>query len=192
MTRAPLKLHLGLHQRRVETCLPQDHTTRRQSVSHGPVRQSPSTNRNQAKISSKAGCVLLDQIAPRLRATILYAVRPTGAEDTEELLQDATAMAAQMLHALEARGKEVTVGNVCYYVTLLMKSGRRSQSANRTDVLSPGAMLDRKSVALSLEEPVGLCSENRRDRGPGRSAGRDARGPCLSGGQESRLDGVPG
>ena len=45
-------------------------------------------------------------------------------------------MAAQMLHTLEARGKTVTVGNVCYYVTLLMKSGRRSQSANRTDVPS--------------------------------------------------------
>ena len=40
-----------------------------------------------------------------------------------------------------------------------MKSGRRSQSANRTDVLSPGTMLDGKSVALSLEEAVGLCSE---------------------------------
>ena len=110
-------------------------------------------------MSPKAGFVLLDQIAPRLRATIPHVVRPTGSEDAEELLQDALAMAAQMLHALEARGKEVTVGNVCYYVTLLMKSGRRSQLANRTDVLSPGTMLDGKSLALSLEESVGLCSE---------------------------------
>ena len=110
-------------------------------------------------MSPRAGVVLTDQIAPRLRATIPYAVRPTGSEDAEELLQDATVLAAQMLHSLEARGKEVTVGNVCYYVTLLMKSGRRSQSANRTDVLSPGAMLDGKSCALSLEEPVGSCSE---------------------------------
>ena len=110
-------------------------------------------------MSPKAGFVLLDQIAPRLRATIPHVVRPTGSEDAEELLQDALAMAAQMLHALEARGKEVTMGNLCYYVTLLMKSGRRSQSANRTDVLSPGTMLDGKSCALSLEEAVGLCSE---------------------------------
>ena len=103
--------------------------------------------------------MLLDQIAPRLRATIPHVVRPTGAEDAEELLQDALAIAAQMLHALEARGEEVTVGNICYYVTLLMKSGRRSQSAGRIDVLSPGTMLDGKSCALSLEESVGLCSE---------------------------------
>ena len=112
-------------------------------------------------MSPKAGFVLMDQIAPRLRATIPHVVRPTGSEDAEELLQDALAMAAQMLHALEARGKEVTVGNICYYVVLLMKSGRRSQSANRTDVLSPGTMLDGKSCALSLEESVGLCSGNR-------------------------------
>ena len=110
-------------------------------------------------MSPKAGFVLMDEVAPRLRATIPHVVRPTGSEDAEELLQDALAMAAQMLHALEARDKEVTVGNICYYVTLLMKSGRRSQSANRTDVLSPGAKLDGKSCALSLEEAVGLCSE---------------------------------
>ena len=110
-------------------------------------------------MSPKAGFVLLDQIASRLRATIPHVIRATGAEDAEELLQDALAMAAQMLHALEARGKTVTVGNVCYYVVLLMKSGRRSQSAGRTDVLGPATMLDGKSLALSLEEAVGLCSE---------------------------------
>ena len=108
-------------------------------------------------MSPKAGFVLLDQIAPRLRATIPYVVRRTGSEDAEELLQDALATAAQMLHALEARGKEVTAKNICYYVTLLMKCGRRSQSSNRTDALSPGAMLDGKSRALSLEALVGSC-----------------------------------
>lgn len=110
-------------------------------------------------MSAKVGAVLLEQIAPRLRATIPHAVRPTGSEDAQELWQDAVTMAAQMLVALEARGKEVTAGNVCYYMTLLMKRGRRSQSANRTDVLAPGTLLDKKSCARSLEDPVGLCSE---------------------------------
>ncbi len=100
----------------------------------------------------------MDQIAPRLRAAVSH-IKPMGSEDAEELLQDGLALAAQMLHALEARGKTVTPGNVCYYVALLMKSGRRSQSANRTDVLSPGAMLDGRSLALSMEEALGLCSE---------------------------------
>ena len=159
MIQAILETRRGLHQRRAKTGPPRDQTPSRQSGLHGIVRQSLFRENRRAGISPKAGFVLLNQIAPRLRATIPHVVRPTGAEDAEELLQDATAMAAQMLHSLEARGKEVTVGNVRYYVTLLMKSGRRSQSANRTDVLSPGAMLDGKSCALSLEEPVGLCSE---------------------------------
>ncbi len=110
-------------------------------------------------MSPKAGFVLLDQIAPRLRVTIPHVVKPVGSEDTEELLQDALAIAAQMLHALEERGKKVTVGNICYYVTLLMKSGRRSQSASRTDVLCPGTVLDGRSWALSLEEVIGLNPE---------------------------------
>jgi len=110
-------------------------------------------------MSPKAGFVLIDQIAPRLRAAIPHVVKPVGSEDAEELLQDAMVIAAQMLHAVEARGKEVTVGNICYYVTLHMKSGRRSQSGNRTDVLCPATILDGKSCALSLEEPFGLCPE---------------------------------
>lgn len=109
-------------------------------------------------MSPRAGFVLMDQIAPRLRAAVHH-VRPMGSEDAEELLQDAMVAAAQMLDSLEARGKEVSPGNVAYYVVKNMKSGRRSQSANRTDALSPGAMLDGKSCALSLEEAVGLCAE---------------------------------
>ena len=79
--------------------------------------------------------------------------------DLGGLLQDGVAMAAQLLHAVEARGKEVTPGNIAYYVALHLKSGRRSQSTNRSDALSPATMLDGKSSALSLEEPVGFCPE---------------------------------
>ena len=58
-------------------------------------------------MSPKAGFILLDQIEPRLRATMPY-IRGVGSEDTEELLQDALAVAAKMIHDLEERGKEVT------------------------------------------------------------------------------------
>ena len=63
-------------------------------------------------MSPKAGDILVQEIAPRLRCVISQ-IQPVGAEDTEELLQDAIGLAAQMLHALEARGKKVTPGNVC-------------------------------------------------------------------------------
>jgi len=97
---------------------------------------------------------LLDQIAPRLKAIIPH-IRPVGAEDAEELLQDALTVAAKMLHDLEERGKTVTPGNVAYYTILHMKSGRRSYSAGRTDVMNAGTQLDNLSVVLSFEEPAG-------------------------------------
>jgi hypothetical protein len=103
--------------------------------------------------------MLIQEVAPRLRHIIPNAVKPVGAEDAEELVQDALVVAAQMLHNLEARGKEVTPGNVCYYVTLHMKSGRRSYGSGRTDAMSPGGQLDGKSMVLSFEEPAGIDPE---------------------------------
>jgi len=109
-------------------------------------------------MSPKAGFILLDQIEPRLKAIIPH-IRPVGAEDAEELLQDALTVAAKMLHDLEERGKEVTPGNVAYYTILHMKSGRRSYSAGRTDVLGSGTQLDGLSSVLSFEEPAGYDPE---------------------------------
>ena len=109
-------------------------------------------------MSPKAGFILLDQIEPRLRATMPY-IRGVGSEDTEELLQDALAVAAKMLHDLEERGKEVTPGNIAYYTILHMKSGRRSYSAGRTDVMNAGTQLDNLSSVLSFEEPAGYDPE---------------------------------
>ena len=109
-------------------------------------------------MSPEAGFTLVQEVAPRLRA-IMPSIKPVGAEDTEELLQDAIAVAAKMLHDLEARGKQVTPGNVVYYTVLHMKSGRRSYSAGRTDVMNPGTQLDGTSMVLSLEEPAGIDPE---------------------------------
>ena len=109
-------------------------------------------------MSPRAGFVLLDQIAPRLKAIIPH-IRPVGAEDAEELLQDALTVAAKMLHDLEERGKTVTPGNVAYYTILHMKSGRRSYSAGRTDVMNAGTQLDSNSMVLSFEEPAGYDPE---------------------------------
>ena len=109
-------------------------------------------------MSPHAGFVLMDQIAPRLR-NIIPNIKPVGAEDTEELLQDALAVAAKMLHDLEGRGKTVTPGNVVYYTVLHIKSGRRSYSAGRTDTMGSGTQLDGRSTVLSFETPAGIDPE---------------------------------
>ena len=110
------------------------------------------------QMSPQGGFVLLNQIEPRLRASVPH-IRGVGAEDTEELLQDGLALAAKMLHDLEERGKEVTPGNVAYYSILHLRSGRRSCSAGRTDVMNAGTQLDNLSSVLSFEEPAGYDPE---------------------------------
>ena len=109
-------------------------------------------------MSPQAGFVLLDQIAPRLRAVIPH-IKTVGAEDAEELLQDALTLAAKMLHDLEERGKEVTPGNIAYYTILHMKSGRRSYSSGRTDVMNAGTQLDGLSSLSSMEEAAAFDPE---------------------------------
>ncbi len=101
----------------------------------------------------------MDQIEPRLRSAIPQCVAKVGAEDDEELLQDALAMAAHMLHNLEERGKTVTPGNVAYYTILHLKSGRRSYSTGHTDVLGSATQIAANSMVLSLETEVGFDEE---------------------------------
>jgi hypothetical protein len=110
-------------------------------------------------MSPQAGEMLMGQIVPRLRSAIPRNVTKVGAEDEEELVQDAIATAAQMLDAVERNGKEVTPGNIAFYTILHMKSGRRSQCRSRADVMAQGTQLDRKASVLSLEEEVGYDPE---------------------------------
>jgi hypothetical protein len=109
-------------------------------------------------MSPQAGLVLMEEIAPRLKTVVPY-IKAVGCEDAEELFQDGLAMAARMLDQLEQRGKQVTPGNVAYYVTLHLRSGRRSHGCGRTDALASTTQLDHKSVVLSLEEEVGYDPE---------------------------------
>jgi hypothetical protein len=109
-------------------------------------------------MSPEAGELLMGKIAPRLRSAIPK-VYPVGAEDEEELVQDALVTAAQMLDAVERNGKTVTPGNIAFYTILHMKSGRRSQCRSRADAMAQGTQLDGKSSVLSLEEEVGYDPE---------------------------------
>ena len=124
----------------------------------------------------------MDQIEPRLRAIVPY-IRPVGAEDAEELLQDSLLVAAKMLHDLEERGKEVTPGNVAYYTILHMKSGRRSYSAGRTDVMGSGTQLDGLSSVLSVEEAAGVDFETGEEIALGDMLAGNADDPAMAAGR---------
>ena len=77
-------------------------------------------------MSPIAGSLLVDEIIPRLQNSIPMSVSRFGSEDIEELVQDGTVMAAQILISAESKGKSVSAGNVVFYTIRLLQSGRRS------------------------------------------------------------------
>ena len=105
-------------------------------------------------MSSHADKMLTDEIVPRLRTMIPHKVSFVGAEDAEELLQDATLMAARLLARARANGKQVTAGNVAYYALLHLRSGRRSHSASASDVMGSRTQIVGHSRVTSLAAPI--------------------------------------
>jgi hypothetical protein len=108
---------------------------------------------DHVKMSPLAECLLVEQIAPRLRATS-RCLPQVGADDADELYADGIAMAAQMLDSAEKRGKKVTAGNIAWYATKQLSTGRRSTYAGRADALCPAAQLDGNAQFTSLQQEV--------------------------------------
>lgn len=102
------------------------------------------------------GIMLVEQIVPRLKVAIPKAVPHIGCEDHEELIQDATVTAAQMLIRANAQGKKVTAGNIAYYAILHCKSGRRSYGSSKVDVMAAGTQVNGRSAVHSMEEEIGF------------------------------------
>ena len=111
-------------------------------------------------MSPQAGFILQDQVVPRLRSAIPKVVPCVGSEDAQELIQDSIALAAKMLHNVEAAGKQVTPGNIAYYTIQHIKSGRRSTGSSTVDVYGSGTQLNGKTRLNSLEEVVAHNEES--------------------------------
>ena len=92
--------------------------------SRGSSSKKPSKER--IKMSPQAGFVLQDQVVPRHRSAIPTVCHCVGSEDAQELIQDSIALAARLMHNVEAQGKTVNPGNIAYYTIQHIKSGRRS------------------------------------------------------------------
>lgn len=105
-------------------------------------------------MSSHADKMLTDEIVPRLRHMIPHHVSFVGAEDADEVLQDATLMAVRLLARARANGKTVTPGNIAYYTLLHIRCGRRSHSAARSDVMGSRTQIMGLSRVTSLAAPI--------------------------------------
>ena len=85
--------------------------------------------------------MLVNEVVPRLRNAV-RSIPKVGHEDDDEIVQDATLMAARMMDSAEQAGKSFTGGNVSYYAARAARSGRRSYYTGRSDVMSPGCQID--------------------------------------------------
>ena len=86
-------------------------------------------------MSPRASWILIHEVIPRLQSAVSSSVRPLGCEDSEELVQDGTAIAAGLLSSAEAKGKQITGGNAAYYTLQHLRAGRRSTGFSRADAL---------------------------------------------------------
>jgi len=107
-------------------------------------------------MSPKAGFVLQEQVVPRLRSAIPKAVCFIGSEDAEELIQDATSMAARMIDRVESQGKlgKVSASNIAYYTIQHAKSGRRANGTSSVDIMASATQLNGTSKLHSMHEVV--------------------------------------
>ena len=109
-------------------------------------------------MSPSAALMLEKQIYPIIRNTIPRTARPIGSEDSQELVQDATASAAEMLEAMERSGRKPLPNSIAYYSIQRTKSGRRSYGDIRSDVMSPGFQMDHEGSMCSMQDPI--CDED--------------------------------
>ncbi len=92
-------------------------------------------------MSPRNSALLVDEVVPRLR-NVVRNIPKVGAEDDEEIIQDATLMCARMMESAEMAGHPVSAGNVTYFAAKAARSGRRSYYSGRSDVMHPGCQLD--------------------------------------------------
>ena len=111
-------------------------------------------------MSPQTGWILQEEIVPRLRSAIPQAVSFIGSEDAQELIQDATAIAARILHNAEAKGKKVASSSVAYYSIQHCRSGRRSVGNSCSDVHGSGTQITGRSRLKSLDETVAIDEES--------------------------------
>ena len=96
----------------------------------------------------------MSEIAPVLISTVPRVIRSVGSEDADELVQDALAEACRSVDSLERRNRPIHPSSVVYYTIQRLKTGRRSTSGGRTDVMSAGCQLDGRCQLDSLDAPL--------------------------------------
>jgi hypothetical protein len=104
--------------------------------------------------------LLIQEVAPRIRNSVANSVPQVGTDDIGELVQDGIAIAAALLSSADARGKQISAGNVSYFAVKLVRQGRRSTGQSRTDVMHPLTQISGRCKVTSLDAPIAEETES--------------------------------
>jgi hypothetical protein len=104
-------------------------------------------------MSPRNKAMLVNEVVPRLKSAV-HRIPKVGHEDDEEIIQDATLMAARLMESAEQAGHPITAGNASYYAVKAARSGRRSYYTGRSDVLHPGCQIDGNARHESLDAEI--------------------------------------
>ena len=86
----------------------------------------------------------------------MHTISKVGHEDDEEIVQDATLMAARMMASADLAGRSFTGGNMAWYAAKAARSGRRSYYTGESDVMSPRCLFDGKAQHEWLDLEIEL------------------------------------
>jgi DNA-directed RNA polymerase specialized sigma24 family protein len=111
-------------------------------------------------MTTETGNIVLVDIVPIIQRIIPRTVVPVGADDHEELIQDAIVSACQMAESLERSNRPIIASSVAYYAIQRTKSGRRSQYGGRADALCSAAIMDGNSAPVSLDACLDLGTDD--------------------------------
>jgi len=106
-------------------------------------------------MSPQAGELLVQEIAPRIRSSLTHCVSQVGPDDIDELVQDAIATAAKLLHSVRNQSQESHGGQ---YQLLCGAPYPRGQAQHRVQEDRPAAPGRPDSGPLSdsiAGEPLG-------------------------------------
>jgi hypothetical protein len=105
-------------------------------------------------MNRKTETLLLQEIAPRLRAAIPKTVPMVGADDVDELVQDGIVIALLLYRSAKRAGKKASGSNVAHYALLHLRMGRRSTGCRSEDVHHPAAQINGRALVCSMDAPI--------------------------------------
>jgi len=131
-------------------------------LNNTPGSRTKNPKTGDTPMTTATGEILVKEILPILGRTVPRVVNPSDCEDSEELIADTLATAAEMLQSLEKAGRKIPARSVAFYSIQRAKSGRRAYQSGASDPLSPVFRTRNTSAIVPIDAPLSSEGEGSR------------------------------